>query len=119
MTRFEIHIGWPSFPNDFFLFSWIDPLLQIKSHVVVQEEYSTIAPPYCDYVLHLRIEDSCRADISGPCNQATEFIQSYLENDLPVLVWSKNETSRATAIGKNSGMYTSIVEWLPSFYINL
>jgi len=76
----------------------VQKALKIKSHVVVQEEYSSIAPPYCDYVLHLRIEDSCRADISGACNQATEFIQSYLENELPVLVWSKNETSRATAI---------------------
>jgi len=76
----------------------VQKALKIKGQVVAQEEYSTIAPPCCDYVLHCRIEDSCRADISAACSNSADFINGYLENDLPVLVWSKNETSRATTI---------------------
>jgi len=76
----------------------VQKALKIKGHVIAQEEYSSIAPNNCDYVLHCRIEDSCRADISTACSKAIEFIGSYLENQLPVLVWSKNETSRATTI---------------------
>lgn len=76
----------------------VQKALKIRGHVVVQEEYSSIAPPQCDYVLHCRIEDSCRADISAACSNSADFITNYTEAKLPVLVWSKNETSRAVAI---------------------
>jgi len=76
----------------------VQKALKIKGHVIAQEEYSSIAPHNCDYVLHCRLEDSCRVDISTACDRAIEFIRNYLENQLPILVWSKNETSRATTI---------------------
>lgn len=76
----------------------VQKCLKIRGHVVAQEEPSLIAPDYADYVCHCKIEDSCRADISGPCSKATEFIDRYVDNNCPILVWSKNETSRATII---------------------